>query len=353
MEKNLKILIADDDIGDRKLIKRALKQANVKSIISEAENMDEVIKLFESQSFDCTLLDYQMPGKTGLEGVKILREQYPYLPIIMITDYGDEILVSEAFNAGATDYIPKRLIDAQSISRVLQSSLEKVQLKYTIDQQRESLQSFAHILAHDLRSPIGNMRMLSQEIERSLEAKDYSGIEHLTKLLSTSAIHMEKLIDELSQYNNASKIEIEKKPVSMQSVVKQALTNLQELIATRKAKIEYDNLPEVNGSETLLVQLMQNLIANGINYSDKSPYIKIASKDKQEGYSISISDHGIGFPEDAYQRVFEPFKRLNNQKQPGTGLGLAICKAIIDRHGGEIWCHSEVGKGSTFYFVLE
>jgi len=100
---------------------------------------------------------------------------------------------------------------------------------------------------------------------------------------------------------------------------------------------------------------MQNLLGNAIKYCEAVPSVQIsAARDGDGAWRFAVKDNGIGIPADQCAEIFKPFKRLHGSgTYEGTGLGLATCKKIVERHGGTIWCDSEEGKGSTFYFTLQ
>jgi signal transduction histidine kinase len=103
------------------------------------------------------------------------------------------------------------------------------------------------------------------------------------------------------------------------------------------------------------MQLLQNLISNGIKYCETvPPTISItATPSDDNSWLFAVSDNGIGIPQKHHERIFEPFKRLHGTtKYQGSGLGLATCKKIVERHGGAIRCQSGSGEGSIFFFTL-
>jgi len=125
--------------------------------------------------------------------------------------------------------------------------------------------------------------------------------------------------------------------------------------------VTHDTLPQVMGDSRQLVQLFQNLIGNAIKFhADQPPQVHISIQ-QQENHShggvacwmFSVQDNGIGIEPRYFDRIFLIFQRLHNREEyPGTGIGLAICKKIVERHGGQIWVESELGKGSTFRFTI-
>ena len=114
-------------------------------------------------------------------------------------------------------------------------------------------------------------------------------------------------------------------------------------------------MPIVYSNQSLLIQLVQNLISNAIKFSKVGlpPKIKLSSDENEFSYIFSITDNGIGIPEDQLKRIFIIFQRLHPRgTHEGTGIGLAICKKIVKKLGGEIWVKSTVDVGTTFTFSI-
>jgi light-regulated signal transduction histidine kinase (bacteriophytochrome) len=101
-------------------------------------------------------------------------------------------------------------------------------------------------------------------------------------------------------------------------------------------------------------QLLQNLISNAIKYRGKqAPEIQIKAVQQDQYWTISVQDNGIGIDPQFAERIFAIFQRLHTKDEyDGTGIGLAICKKIVERHEGQIWIESELGRGTTFFFTL-
>jgi signal transduction histidine kinase len=112
---------------------------------------------------------------------------------------------------------------------------------------------------------------------------------------------------------------------------------------------------EMSGDGRRIYEVIDNLVGNAIKYSPDGAYVRVRVDKNAEGVQFSISDKGMGISEADRPRLFQKFSRLDSARQrqiAGTGLGLYICRAFIEAHGGRIWVESEVGKGSTFHFIL-
>jgi len=135
-------------------------------------------------------------------------------------------------------------------------------------------------------------------------------------------------------------------------------SDLEMALEESGARIERVRLPSVQGDETLLHLLLQNLVNNAIKYRGEAPpLIRIAARTEGRGdrrvRHIEVRDNGIGFAPAYAERIFGMFERLHGKGEySGTGVGLALCNRIVERHGGKIWADSTPGAGSTFHVTL-
>jgi len=114
------------------------------------------------------------------------------------------------------------------------------------------------------------------------------------------------------------------------------------------------DLPKIMGDRHRLSQVLKNLLVNALKFTDNGSISIIAEKQK-ENILIKIADTGIGISEDEVKKVFNKFYQAytgDDRKNEGTGLGLFICREIIQKHNGNIWVESKLGKGSTFYIKI-
>ncbi len=342
----LKILIADDDEGDRTLVRRALAGMDQSFECVEAASVAEALAACEKIAFDCAIIDYRIPGEDGLQGVSALRLRMPYMCIIMATGHGDENIATEAMKRGASDYIVKKSISATAIGRVIKSAMENETLRHNLAEQREALENFASVLVHDLKTPTRSMRQFVQLIEefnqKGEPEKAAKYLHHLTEAVQ----RIDGLIDALRRYTKAGE-SAAFTAVDMSMVMAGAMANLGHQIGQRGAQVTHGDLPVVAGDNPQLTQLLQNLIGNAIKYCQAdAPKVQVLARRNAENlWLFAVKDNGIGIPERDYRRVFEPFLRLHSVGEyEGTGLGLAICKKIVERHHGAIWCESTGGR---------
>jgi signal transduction histidine kinase len=355
----LQILVVDDDEGDRKQIKRILKQTELPCVCSDAVSFEEAIQACEQTPYDLVVVDYHLPGRDGLACITALCDKVPLCPVIMSTGHGDEMVATEAMKRGAADYISKARVNAASMRRAVQNALDKSGLRRKIKEQQDALEIFARVLVHDLRAPAASIQTFSERIGEWLEEQNHEKALEYAGWVNQTAQRMTRLIDTLYRYTTAdAKVAFEE--VDMDQALVSALANLEQTIQARGTKVTAEALPRVMGNAPQLIQLLQNLISNGIKYCDKEvsrislgASVLDTSEEEKNIILFSMTDNGIGISGTDYKRVFEPFVRVGTAgKRDGTGLGLATCKKIVERHGGKIWCESKPGEGTCFFFTL-
>ncbi|MCD2173127.1 sensor histidine kinase [Rhizobium sp. C4] len=349
----LRLLIADDDDGDRMQLRRLIRACGLVCEIDDAMDLKEAEAACAAHLYDCAIIDYRMPGGNGLKGIVALRDQHPHLPIIMVTGQGDELIASEAIKLGAADYVPKSQLSESYLAHVIQNALRKAELERIVADQREELERFGQVLAHDLKTPIHQIRYLLQFIERDLDEDNREQLSVNRDRLLATARRMEDLINTLQHYTMSDK-PIEVSVIPLDGAVEGCLSNLAGEIAARDAEITCGRLPLARGNLSLLTQLFQNLVGNSLKYCGAArPEVSIAAETDGEMITVSIADNGIGVPPAQQHMIFQPFSRLHRQSEiEGTGLGLAICRKIVERHGGRIWCEGRPSGGSIFRFTL-
>lgn len=358
----LRILVVDDSIDDREMCKRILNKAfDGQACVLEAEGGESCMAILgtgpidlgsESQRSElpgCMLLDYSLPGHNGIDVLKEVRSRFPYLPVIMLTGQGNENVAVQVMKAGAQDYIVKSEIKPENLSHMIEMAIENCKLRKQSADQQEALALFTRALAHDLKEPIRTILSFAAFLIKSSSGELLTYIERI----SCAADNMDKLIQTVRAYTQLSDQKtLLQEDCNVQEILQAVLANLDYQIKEKNAKVTAGELADVHGNRAHLVQLMQNLIANAIVHGhQKQPKIHVSSEVEDDKVHVSVEDNGPGIEEKHWRSIFEPFKRLTREKT-GSGLGLSICKKIIEHHQGQIWCTSEIGKGSTFHFRI-
>jgi two-component system sensor kinase len=217
------------------------------------------------------------------------------------------------------------------------------------------LESFSYSVSHDLKAPIraiqGFSRMLTGEHADRL---DTEGLRLLNVIIGNTKT-MARLIDDLLALSRLGRHEIRKGNVNMTAMVRKVFAQLKSQEPARDLKLIIKDLPPSLGDQSLLYQVMENILANAIKYTNlrKTAVIEVAGKDQENESIYYVKDNGIGFDERYADKLFGVFQRLHGgEAYEGTGVGLAIVKRIIERHGGRVWAEGKVDEGAIFYFAL-
>src|SRR5215470_14339981 len=355
MTQSESFLVIDDDPVEREILVETIKNAFPGGNVRQATDPHEAETLCTEHKFDCVLLDFNMPQMDGVSLSRRLRAHAPYLPLVLVTGVGDEVLAANALRSGISDYIPKSRINNDSMRRAVSRAIHITTQARVIDEQRNELESFAYALAHDFKQPIRQIRTFTKLISSELKAdEDEEMKQHLT-FLSEAARRLGNLVDVMAQYTLLSKVP-EVGEIEFAKIIGEVRGLLATYIADRRADlVVVGDVPKIRGNETLMIQVIQNLVVNGLTYNrSETPRVEISGEHEDDRYLIAVRDNGIGIEPEYLTEIFNPLKRLHPASEyPGSGLGLTLARKAMVQQGGRIWCKSEVGNGTTFYLDCE
>ena len=221
-----------------------------------------------------------------------------------------------------------------------------------LSQANEELQEFAHITAHDLKTPLRAIGTLADWLSKDYADKfDEQGKEKV-RLLVTRAVQMSALIDDILRYSRVGHDGMKKQRVDFNTVLSEVITGI-DLPENIEITVE-NELPILMCERTQILQVFQNLLSNAVKYMDKPRgQIKIGCVEQDAFWKFSVTDNGPGIDKRHYERIFKLFQTLSPcDGVENTGIGLSIVKKVVELNGGSVCVISEVGKGSTFVFTL-
>ena len=237
--------------------------------------------------------------------------------------------------------------DIQKIVKQKDDLLQQLQLKNT------ELERFAYITSHDLKEPVKNIEGFAGILKRDLAKEGITERLQIVNMIYDSAKRMTTLIDSILKFSRLEKDGLVFESIDLNTLIHEFKQTHSHFLKDRKATIQHDQLPQIQGNKTYLSLLFQNLIENALKYNESDiPSVKIVALREKNNIHLIINDNGIGIKEEYATYVFEPFRRLHNRsKYKGAGLGLAICKKIVENHSGKIWVESGT-TGSQFNILL-
>ncbi|MEL6354775.1 MAG: ATP-binding protein [Cyanobacteria bacterium J06627_28] len=400
LDTTLHILIVDDDAVDRMALDRALHKTAFDTVISEATDADEALDAIASEHYDCIFLDYNLPGRNGLELTRAIRNQDIRVPLIVLTGQGNEETAAELIKAGASDYLPKSKLSVETITRSMRSSfrvfqaeqianranqdlLEKNKLlektNNELEQQRQQIykqnlqlqevsrlkSEFLATMSHELRTPlnaiIGFSQILLNQGKGPLNGKQQ---DMLGRVLANGR-NLLVLINDILAFSKAEAGRLALEPVEtdLSSLVEKTVEEIHSLAAqkslTLTSEISLQN-PIVCNDPTRLRQIIVNLLSNAIKFTETGSVTvtvsdQLPSAESSHEILLSVSDTGCGISLEHQVNIFDPFHQADQRttrKHDGTGLGLAITYSLVKMMQGDITIDSRVGHGTTFLIAL-
>lgn len=267
----------------------------------------------------------------------------------------DELVTTLKINSSDPEANTKEGIDLVSFikeqaTEIIVVNKQREELLHNLEQKNQVLSDYAHMVSHDLKSPLRSIDSLVNWIME--DNKDFidDKCNNNFNLILQNLEKMDALINGILNYSTIDQAELESYDVDLNHLVPEII---QILFKPKHVEIIVKGeMPVVKGDKFRLQQLFQNLIQNAIKSIDKKKgIVEIAVKDLDSFWLFTVKDNGKGISREYHDKIFQIFEKIDND-QMATGIGLSIVKKIIDFYGGQIYLESEVGKGTGFYFTL-
>lgn len=329
------------------------------------------------------LQDLVMPGIDGLEMVRRFRARpaTAHTPIVVLSSKEEAVVKSEAFAAGANDYLvklPDRIellariryhsnaylthLQRDAAMRALRESQQLLlQANTALSLTNKQLNQFVGIAAHDLRNPLTAVLGFAKLLRRPGQDNPPTAQQDrfLTNIQSASEF-MLRLVNDLLDVSRieAGELRLETRLTNLPALVEANLM-LSRLHAEEK-QIEIalevgPDIPLVHVDPDKMEQVLSNLVSNALKFSEPGTEVRVSVHKSADTVRLSVADAGQGIAEAELDNLFRPFSTTSTKTTRGeksTGLGLVIVKKVVDGHGGRIEVDSQPGRGSTFTVVL-
>lgn len=350
-----RVLLIDDNRGDVERIQTLLADAGNGTFRLECVNrLAAGLERLARGEVDVVVSDLRLPDSSGLETYERLRTQAPFVPVVLLSRCTEErALALEVVRRGAQDYLEKSQIDGKLLSRALY---------YAIERKRQELMKneFVSLVSHELRTPLTIMR---EGVSQVMEGICGAVTQEQTQVLSIILKNLDRLGRILNALLDISKLEAGKLKLEKDLVDFAILASEVVAAFSRRAKEKgvalRGNFPphpvEIYVDHDKIVQVLTNLVNNALKFTDRGE-IEVTLVDKSNTLECRVVDTGCGICAEELPKVFSKFHQFgrvdHSAVEKGTGLGLAISKGIVELHGGRIRVESEMGRGSSFSFVL-
>jgi signal transduction histidine kinase len=364
----LQLLLVDDDAVDRLAVRRALRDGGVDASIDECTTADDAVAAVRARQYDCVLLDYYLPGSTGLETLNRIRTLGAPVPVVALTGQGDEDLAVTLMKAGAADYLAKNGLTGDRLARSLRYAMA---LHRSEEQRRELLESeqqarleaqranrakdeFLATLSHELRTPLNAILgwtslLATEQLDAATTRKALGIIERNTRVQA-------QLIEDLLDISRivTGKLRLAMKPLSFHGVLNAAIESVRPVAEQSDVRIELvlNEDATVQGDQARMQQVVWNLLTNAIKFTPAGGWIRVTASRDGDRIRATVTDSGTGISPEFLPYVFDRFRQEDGaatREHAGLGIGLSIVRHVVELHGGLVTAHSEgEGRGASF-----
>ncbi|MEI6102976.1 MAG: response regulator [Methanothrix sp.] len=377
----------NNELTERKRAEKALQERDrhLKAIFEAAKNVSFIIA--DTRSLDPTILEFS-PGAEKCFGY--LRQEVLGKPVSLLLVLEDRDKLVEAARrmrkettiSGFRTFVRHNLEKfpaMYSIYPLLNESgefyaalgvcidiTEQKKMEEELVRARDAAEAsakakaeFTANVSHEIRTPLNaviGMTDLLLESDLDPVKRDY------VKTIRSSGLSLLCIINEILDFSkiDARKMDLVDLPFDLREVLETSLDQVAAIAAEKRLELAYvmaSDVPrKMNGDALRLGQVLVNLANNAIKFTESGEVtVFVAMEKKEKAYHFTVSDTGIGIPEDRMSRLFLPFSQVDSslaRRYDGTGLGLAISSRLVELMGGRIWAESKTGVGSQFHFTI-
>ena len=383
-ELRKKVLVVDDKPNNLSLVTSLLK-SHYEVLL--ANNGERALIIAQEKVPDLILLDIMMPGLSGFDVCEQLKcdQRTKGIPVIFLTARSDGDDFEKAYDIGAVDYITKPINSKELLVRVrthllisnqrsdmislneeitrMNENLENEVQKRTADlssalkkleKQNKDLEQFSKLLSHNIRGPVASSLGLISLFNHTDTCDPIN--RDIINYLADCTIQIDEILFDISRIIeirdtptvNVEEIEFEN---AINSVLQKVKTRLDETKAN--IIIDITEAPRLKAIKHYIENIVEHLLINSLTYqpTNRIPEIKITSREEHDFFVFSIADNGVGIDKKDWEKIFEPYKRLDYSTK-GRGLGLYMIKTQVDAMDGHIEVSSSIGQGSTFSIYI-
>ncbi len=370
-ENRIRLLLVDDEVGFRQAIARRLARRGIQPL--EAPTGEACLAMLEKEAVDVVVLDVKMPGMSGLDVLKIIRENHPGIQVILLTG---NVAVSDGIDgikAGAFDYLTKP-VELDHLTTKIRQAYDKIRMEEETKKEQEyckllekkmidadrlmSLGTMSTGIAHEINNPLAIINEAAGFMKEVILGSSMSGIPEKEALLlgiekiEKSVKRARKITHQL--LGHVKKQESRVVEVDIGVLLSETLDLIRKEIEDKEISVHWETKP----SSALIIsdpypirQILINLLNNAVHAVKRKGSIWISIREEGAHVLIEIKDDGVGIPKEHLGKIFDPFFTTKSFEE-GTGLGLFVVHKLLSTLGGDIRVDSTVGKGSSFVVRL-
>lgn len=256
-------------------------------------------------------------------------------------------------------------------------AIENARLYQALREAYEAKSEFLSIVAHELRVPMGAIWGYTELLSREAAVENSASQQSFLQIIKANIARLDALVNDLLDVSHieSGKTKLALTPLNPEEIVLESVNNARPQVERKGLTLTLDlpeHLPTIQADHGRLVQVLDNILSNAWKYTPAPGSIKVTARSLQRAEDlngvdpgqraircpcvlISIEDTGIGLSAQEKKRLFTRFFRSDHplvRQESGTGLGLYLVRLLVEAHGGQVWVHSEPGRGSTFHVAL-
>lgn len=379
------VVIVDDLAELRQILRLILEHGGPFRVVAEGRNGHEAVALAAEHHPDLLLMDVEMPGgPSGWEVMAQVADVAPETLIVILSGSRGERppeggpapaavlekgLPPKELNAALVALVgiddpagqvvpetaapPAPATDAPATDALASAATRIERQQRDLQRSSAELDAFASVAGHDLAQPLqvayGYLEMLRADYGDSL---DPTAAEWLGAAIG-SLDRMRALVQAVLAFARSGARAPEVAPVDLDLALDEALEQLEPEVRAAGARIERGALPVVDADPVHLATVLAALVDNALRFArpGEPPTISIDAAADADGWTVTVTDDGPGFPDEIRGRAFDAFQR-GAAAGRGPGLGLATCRKLVEGHGGRIWLDEATGTGAVVRFTL-
>lgn len=356
-----KILIVDDELTHLEAIVDMLEETGNGYRVLQAFTGESAFKIAEKEIPDLIITDWEMPGISGIELIKKLKnsEVTSDIPVIMCTGVMTSSKnLKTALNVGAADYIRKPIDKIELLART-KANLHLADNYLKIKKLNDTKDKFFSIIGHDLRSPLNSLSAFTRLLTDHLESMSKEEILTMATELGKSVKNVNNLLENLLEWSGSQTgtIDFTSEKFDLTAVLEESKELFKEMARAKRLSVVNNATKPlmVDAHKNSISTVVRNLVSNALKFTPENGRVTLDWQKSENEVVVSVADTGVGISPEMVELLFRVDTRCTTtgtQNEKGTGLGLVLCREFVEKNGGQIWLKSSPGIGSEFKFNI-
>jgi signal transduction histidine kinase len=285
-----------------------------------------------------------------------------YLPLLSRGEVFSALLIASrrpnAYGEKELNLLEQLVVQISGAVEVARLYAQEKAQRMELQQQEKERMEFISAVTHELKTPLTAIIASGELLSEELAEEEQSPLNRLVRNITTSAWSMETRLSDLLDMVKirVGGFQIRLEPLNLASLLEEITAQFQPIAQNKEQSLTLElpaSLPVVKADRRRVEQVLFNLLSNATKFAPKGGKVTVRAWSAEEEV-VEVEDTGPGISEEEQARIFQPYYRVEADRQrfPGLGLGLALSKQLVEFQGGQMWVQSQPGQGSIFAFSL-